>query len=110
LDETAGIISSLQGYVEKFMAAAATKRASVLKESESKISNNQDSFSKHYVKTMKHIVEKGDGYLTKEIARLGRLLKDDTVQQANRDLFTVRKNILNLFLNNMGSKDGKQEL
>nr|AIG56094.1 secreted protein [Achlya hypogyna] len=47
-----------------------------------------------YVKAIKKILAKGQAYVTKEIARLDNMLKDDNVTPQKKTLFLLRKNIL----------------
>ncbi|KDO18100.1 hypothetical protein SPRG_16443, partial [Saprolegnia parasitica CBS 223.65] len=47
-----------------------------------------------YVKAIKKILAKGSAYVTKEIARLENMLKDDNVTPQKKTLFLLRKNIL----------------
>ncbi|EQC36890.1 hypothetical protein SDRG_05719 [Saprolegnia diclina VS20] len=47
-----------------------------------------------YVKAIKKILAKGSAYVTKEIARLETMLKDDNVTPQKKTLFLLRKNIL----------------
>jgi hypothetical protein len=52
-----------------------------------------DRYGKVYLKVLKSIIEKGDGYVKKEADRLSRLLSG-SVNPNKVDEFTVKKNIL----------------
>ncbi len=50
-----------------------------------------------YVKALKKILEKGDSYVNKEIARLEQMVKDANVKPEKKTLFWLRQNILKSF-------------
>ncbi|KNE56196.1 protein disulfide-isomerase domain [Allomyces macrogynus ATCC 38327] len=95
LNAAAGVLDSMAGHVRAFMNAE--DRAAALKEIKGKMTDAKDKTTALYVKAMEKVVAKGDEYLSKESARLQKLLKDETVVQAKKDLFATRANILRTF-------------
>ncbi|KNE54550.1 protein disulfide-isomerase domain [Allomyces macrogynus ATCC 38327] len=95
LNAAAGVLDSMAGHVRAFMNAE--DRAAALKEIKTKVTDAKDKTAALYVKAMEKVVAKGDEYLAKESARLQKLLKDETVVQAKKDLFATRANILRTF-------------
>lgn len=55
------------------------------------------SNAKFYGIVMKKVLEKGDGFIKTENARLDKIIKSNTVTASKVDDFTVRKNIFAAF-------------
>jgi len=54
-------------------------------------------FAGRYVKAMEKIIAKGDSYVSKEVARLSKLIGGEGVKADRKDLFMLRRNILKAF-------------
>jgi protein disulfide-isomerase A6 len=96
----AGKVSSLDEIVPEFLSAKPEERSSILKKAEeeaSKLEGAAAGYGKVYLKVLKSIIEKGDGYVKKEADRLSRLLSG-SVNPNKVDEFTVKKNILSTIL------------
>ncbi|KAI9183827.1 hypothetical protein H9P43_002879 [Blastocladiella emersonii ATCC 22665] len=110
LDESAGVLLELTESVNAFVAAS--DRAAELAKAKKAAAAINDKAAPLYVKIMERIVKAGDAYVAKESARLQKLLNDDTVLQAKKDLFVTRSNILRVFAEALARDAGatKQEL
>jgi CTP-dependent riboflavin kinase len=83
--ETAGVIEELGNLFQSMKVNGKEKGANFESEAKSKVKDIlQQPYVKravsYYGKVFKKVTEKGDDYLSKELARLERLLKSDTVQ------------------------------
>ncbi|CAM6034959.1 unnamed protein product [Sphagnum compactum] len=100
LNDNAGKVSSLDEIVTEFLSAKPEERSNILKKAEeeaSKLEGAAAGYGKVYLKVLKSIIEKGDGYVKKEADRVSRLLSG-SVNPNKVDEFTVKKNILSTIL------------
>lgn len=89
LDDTAGRTEALDALARKFLEGA-DKREEIAKEAEG-------AEGHYYAKVMKNVLSKGDEYVTKEKARLQRLLESNAVNDKMLDSLKTRINILTAF-------------
>lgn len=110
IDEKAGRIDAFDTAAETFMQKP-DERENLISQLADTAANESDAGYKksgeYYVKVMKKIQEKGEEYVTKELARLQRMLEGHMTSD-KRDSMFKRKNILNVFAG--GSSSGKEEL
>jgi len=102
----AGVWIGLAGCLEKFDKLAisfmeqndAGKKKILSKATSAKEGVNAESMdsAKAYVRVMKKIIEKGDGFVDTEIARINKL-KEGRLTDAKQQLFTRRLNVLSTF-------------
>lgn len=89
-------MSSLDEIVPDFLSAKPEQQSDILKKVEeeaSKLEGADAGYGKVYLKVLKIMIEKGEGYAKTEADRLSRLLSG-TVNPNKVDEFTVKKNIL----------------
>ncbi|KAL5560970.1 hypothetical protein UlMin_030717 [Ulmus minor] len=102
LTSKAGIISSLDALVKEFVAASGDEKKIVFSRIEEEVEKLKDSSSRYgkiYFKIAKNSLEKGADYAKNEIERLQRLLqKSKSISPDKGDEFTLKKNILSLFV------------
>jgi protein disulfide-isomerase A6 len=101
LSDEAGLIEELDEVVKGFLGAAAQDKKSFITKAEeiaSTLEGSAASYAKTYLKSFKSVLEKGDSYAKKEVDRLQRILSG-AVSPNKVDEFTVKKNILNTFVN-----------
>ncbi|CAI5483715.1 unnamed protein product [Closterium sp. Yama58-4] len=60
-----------------------------------------DGYQELYLKVMRSVVDKGDGYVEKEITRLSKVLDGDLKLEKVDDI-TIRRNILSAFVPSAG--------
>lgn len=110
VDEKAGRIDAFDTAAETFMKKP-EERDDIISQLADTAANESDASYKksgeYYVKVMKKVQEKGAEYVTKEIARLERMLEGHMTAD-KRDSMFRRKNVLVVFAN--ASADGKEEL
>jgi len=95
LEDSAGRISSLDEIATKFVASGANQ-AALIGEAQTAVKSlkgEEEKNGKYYVKIMETIKEKGNKFVTEELARLSRLL-DGSLSPKKSDELTTRKNIL----------------
>jgi len=110
VDDKAGRIDAFDTAAETFMKKPDERDnliADVTKTSESESNPEYKKAGEYYIKVMKKIQEKGVEYLTKEIARLERMLEGHMTAEKRDNMFK-RVNILNVF--SSAATDGKEEL
>lgn len=107
VDDQAGIVAEFNAFAEKFVTDSAS-RAATLEEMQAAVDGKPEEKKSgdYYVKVMKKITDKGDGYVATEIARLEKILSGSMTGD-KRDQMFKRKNILNVFNKAAG---GKEEL
>uniref|UniRef100_A0A7N0TUU9 protein disulfide-isomerase n=1 Tax=Kalanchoe fedtschenkoi TaxID=63787 RepID=A0A7N0TUU9_KALFE len=99
LTSKAGIVESLDPLVKELLAASDEGRKEVLSKLEEEIEKLEGSALKHgkiYSKVAKSFLSKGSDYVTKEIARLERIL-EKSISEAKAEELTLKKNILSTF-------------
>jgi len=99
LNKKAGRFEKFDTLAKQFMEAP-DKRDFVMSELEKAIAKEKGIIKDHakfYTLAMKRILEKGESFIQNEQARLRRLVESTSVKPKNRDLFTVRMNILDAF-------------
>jgi len=107
IDEQAGRFDIFDAIVETFMADIdAREKAMADIEKTSKSRPDHKKAGDYYVKVMKKIMDKGEGYIETEISRLEKILSGHMTAD-KRDQMFKRKNILNVFKK---ATTGKEEL
>jgi len=106
LKSEAGLYLSLPGCLQEFDRLAqsfmtSSDRAAVKAQAETAAagltaSAEQES-GKYYVLLMKKILEKGDGFVTLEMARVNKLIAGSAITEAKKGFFNRRLNILPSF-------------
>lgn len=99
IDEKAGRIDAFDTAAETFMKKSDEREALISQLSDTAAHESDADFKKsgeYYVKVMKKIQEKGVEYVTKELARLQRMLEGHMTAD-KRDSMFKRKNILKVF-------------
>jgi len=97
IDEKAGLVDEFNVLAERFVNDVSARDAT-LSEMEKEIESNpaEKKTAEYYLKVMKKITEKGDGYVETEIARLDKILAGSMTGD-KRDMMFKRKNILGVF-------------
>jgi len=97
IDDQAGVVAEFSALAEKFVTDAES-RAATQEELVAAVEGKPEEkkAGDYYVKVMKKITEKGDGYVATEIARLEKILSGHMTGD-KRDQMFKRKNILNVF-------------
>lgn len=98
IDDQAGLVADFDALAAKFVTDPES-RASTQEELEKAVEGASEEDKKagaYYIKVMKKITEKGDGYVATEIARLEKILSGQMTGD-KRDQMFKRKNILNVF-------------
>jgi protein disulfide-isomerase A6 len=97
INDQAGRVDEFDALAEKFMSDVAA-RESIQSEMVSAVEGNPEEkkAGDYYVKVMKKITDKGDGYVQTEIDRLGKILSGKMTAD-KRDQMFKRKNILGVF-------------
>jgi len=98
--DTAGRIAEIDALARKFFTSS-SERKKILNDVEAKIAEFKDhknaQFAKFYQLTMKRILEKGEEFVTKESARLQRMLDSGSVAAKQTAQFFKRINIMKAF-------------
>ncbi|KAF3552235.1 hypothetical protein DY000_02002603 [Brassica cretica] len=100
LTSKAGIVESLDALVKELVAASEEEKKTILSRIEAEASNLKGSttrYGKLYSKLAKSYIEKGSGYATKEVERLGRVL-GKSISPVKADELTLKRNILSTFV------------
>ncbi|XP_006459384.1 hypothetical protein AGABI2DRAFT_191372 [Agaricus bisporus var. bisporus H97] len=97
LNEKAGRLPAFDALAHKFYAAAANSRQTILNEARTlaKIATHGVD---HYLKVMEKVVANGDGYVAKEMKRLGSLMGKGTLAQSKIDELQIKINVLRSFV------------
>lgn len=98
LNEQAGRIEKLDELAKEFLAAAeksevVNKATEIAEQAEETVKKAAD----YYVRVMKKVIEKGEGYVAKEKARLAKILSSGNASRERMDSFQLRHNVLNAF-------------
>jgi len=102
LSNLAGRIPTLDSIVEKFLAAAHSDKAALIKEAEEHVATAAGDAlanAKYYVKVFTTSLTQTD-FVNTEVARLDRLISSGSLTPKKRDEFTKKKNILSVFIKN----------
>ncbi|KAJ1733100.1 hypothetical protein LPJ72_003049 [Coemansia sp. Benny D160-2] len=101
LDQSAGRLETLDAIARKYIAASKAQRTKLIskaKDAADKVKDKtQAKFAKYYVKVMEKMNSASD-FATKEAERLTGIIKSGAVSAGKLDGFTIRKNVLNVFL------------
>jgi protein disulfide-isomerase A6 len=98
LKTTAGRIVVLDELVKGKAAAADAALLTAVQEAAAVLSAAEQELAERYVGTVKKIIEKGTDYVSKEVKRLGSMLKSSNVSPDKKAGFMLRQNVLNVFL------------
>ncbi|KAG0590603.1 hypothetical protein M758_1G102300 [Ceratodon purpureus] len=96
LSNDAGILSAFDEVLTEFLSAKPEDRSGILAKGEETVATLEGKaagYGKVYLKALKSMIEKGEGYAKKEAERLARILSG-SVNPSKVDEFTVKKNIL----------------
>lgn len=99
IDERAGRIDAFDESAKKFMTSPDEREALLADATQTAEGESDPDYKKsgqYYAKVMKKIIEKGDGYVATEIARLDRMLEGHMTGDKRDNMFK-RKNILDVF-------------
>eukprot|EP01029_Cantina_marsupialis_P021019 TRINITY_DN499_c0_g1_i1.p1 TRINITY_DN499_c0_g1~~TRINITY_DN499_c0_g1_i1.p1 ORF type:complete len:346 (-),score=120.56 TRINITY_DN499_c0_g1_i1:80-1117(-) len=77
--------------------AAEDKDAELAKAESIEVSDQEEADKKIYIKVLKKIMDKGDGYVKTEIARLERMLGNASLSNKKKTMFMKKLNILKQF-------------
>ncbi|KAJ1769345.1 hypothetical protein IW140_004582 [Coemansia sp. RSA 1813] len=106
LDQSAGRLETLDAIARKYIAASKAQRAKLIgkaKDAADKVKDKtQAKFAKYYVKVMEKMNSASD-FASKEAERLTNIIKSGAVSAGKLDGFTIRKNVLNVFLGKSNS-------
>ncbi|KAJ2719298.1 hypothetical protein GGI07_005292 [Coemansia sp. Benny D115] len=112
LDQSAGRLEALDAIARKYIAASKAQRTKLIskaKETADKVKDKtQAKFAKYYVKVMEKMTSASD-FATKEAERLAGIVKSGAVSASKLDGFTIRQNVLNVFLGKSGATEEKAE-
>lgn len=104
LDDKAGTIPTLDSIVAKYMSS---KSFAKLSEEVQKVAKSlQDQYAQYYIRVTDKLKD-GEGYVTKELARLSKVLAKGGLAPEKIDDLIARSNILRQFL---GERETKDEL
>ncbi|CAI5461641.1 unnamed protein product [Closterium sp. Yama58-4] len=102
LTSGAGRIESLDRIARTFLEASAQEKAGLMAEAEAvAVPASGKRHAELYLKVMRGVVDKGNGYVEKEITRLSKVLDGD-LKLEKADDFTIRRNILSAFVPSAG--------
>lgn len=96
LTDDAGVLSAFDEVLDEFLAAKPEERNDILAKGEktaASLEGKAAGYGQVYLKALKSIIAKGEGYAKKEADRLARILSG-SVNPNKVDEFTVKKNIL----------------
>jgi protein disulfide-isomerase A6 len=96
LSDDAGIVAAFDDVITEFLSAAHEERSSIYLKGEAeaaKLKGKAAGYGQVYLKALKSMIDKGEGYAKKESERLTRLLSK-SVSPNKVDELTVKKNIL----------------
>lgn len=100
IDDSAGRVDAYDTIATSYMSGPQADReslvADITKSVESESDEEYKAAGSYYIKVMTKIAEKGESYVTNEIARLERMLEGN-MKADKRDAMFKRKNILSVF-------------
>ncbi|KAL3899534.1 MAG: hypothetical protein SGCHY_001968 [Lobulomycetales sp.] len=108
----AGTDDKLNEKVAAFISASGDTSAqeSVIAETQEAAGQSTSPRAKYYAKVMKKMIDKGEGYVASETARIVRLIEGNAASSEKIDDFMVRVNILEVFRAKLESaKDGNRD-
>ncbi|WVQ99238.1 protein disulfide-isomerase domain [Kwoniella sp. CBS 9459] len=103
LSETAGKVLTLDTLASNFFSASLPERPDVLAKAREYISTltggdqKTNASAEYYVKAMERVLEKGEGWLAKEQARIAGLLASPSLAPTKLDELKIKANILTSF-------------
>lgn len=105
LTESAGKFPTLDNLAARFFSSPASDRPEILKRAKNAVegltksaSNSSAALAAYYVKAMERILEKGESWLPKEVARFAKLTSSPSLAPNKIDELTIKKNILSSFI------------
>ncbi|XP_066932317.1 uncharacterized protein [Clytia hemisphaerica] len=110
IDDKAGRIDAFDTAAETFMKNPDERESLIAQLADTAAGESDPDYKKsgeYYVKVMKKIQEKGNEYVTKELARLQRMLEGHMTSD-KRDTMFKRKNVLSVFAE--ATPSAKEEL
>ncbi|KAJ2701293.1 hypothetical protein FB645_004683 [Coemansia sp. IMI 203386] len=114
LDQSAGRLEALDAIARKFIAASNAQRTKLISKAKDTAEKVKDStqakFAKYYVKVMEKMSSASD-FASKEAERLAGIVKSGAVSASKLDSFTIRQNVLNVFLGkNQATEEAEEKL
>ncbi|WWD17476.1 protein disulfide-isomerase domain [Kwoniella shandongensis] len=101
LSETAGKVLTLDTLASSFFSAKLLERPDILNKAREYIGTLTDKkanvSAEYYVKAMERVLEKGEGWVVKEQARIAGLLASPSLAPTKLDELKVKANILSAF-------------
>ncbi|WVQ67880.1 protein disulfide-isomerase domain [Kwoniella botswanensis] len=103
LSETAGKVLTLDTLASNFFTASLPERPDVLGKAREYLATltgadkKTNTSAEYYVKAMERVIEKGEGWLTKEQARIAGLLASPSLAPTKLDELKIKANILSSF-------------
>ncbi|KAJ1860938.1 hypothetical protein LPJ73_001178 [Coemansia sp. RSA 2703] len=112
LDQTAGRLEALDAIARKYIAASKAQRTKLIAKAKATADKVKDTtqvkFAKYYVKVMEKMSSATD-FASKEAERLAGIVKSGAVSASKLDGFTIRQNVLNVFLGKSQATEEKAE-
>ncbi|KAJ2710931.1 hypothetical protein H4S00_006213, partial [Coemansia sp. D1744] len=110
LDQSAGRLETLDAIARKYIAASEAQRVKLISKAKATADKVKDStqakFAKYYVKVMEKMSSASD-FATKEAERLTNIVKSGAVSASKIDSFTIRQNVLKVFLGKEAAAEEK---
>ncbi|KAJ2162715.1 hypothetical protein GGF46_000440 [Coemansia sp. RSA 552] len=112
LDQSAGRLEALDAIARKYIAASKAQRAKLIAKAKGAADKVKDKtqakFAKYYVKVMEKMSSASD-FAGKEAERLTNIIKSGAVSAGKLDGFTIRQNVLKVFLGKDAAAEEKAE-
>ncbi|KAJ2787192.1 hypothetical protein GGI15_000912 [Coemansia interrupta] len=112
LDQTAGRLEALDAIARKYIAASKAQRTKLIAKAKATADKVKDTtqvkFAKYYVKVMEKMSSATD-FASKEAERLAGIVKSGAVSASKLDGFTIRQNVLNVFLGKSQATEEKAD-
>ncbi|KAJ2782367.1 hypothetical protein H4R18_002300 [Coemansia javaensis] len=111
LDQRAGRLEMLDAIARKYLAASEAQRVKLIakaRRAADKIKDKtQAKFAEYYVKVMEKMASASD-FASKEAERLANVVKTGAISASKLDGFTIRQNVLKVFLGKDSSEGEEQ--
>ncbi|KAI7823898.1 thioredoxin-like protein, partial [Kickxella alabastrina] len=112
LDQSAGRLEALDAIARKYIAASKAQRTKLIAKAKATADKAKDKtqakFAKYYLKVMEKMASASD-FASKEAERLSNIVKSGAVSASKLDGFTIRQNVLNVFLGKSEPVEVKKE-
>ncbi|PIA16309.1 disulfide isomerase [Coemansia reversa NRRL 1564] len=112
LDQSAGRLDALDSIARKYLAASEAQRVKLIAKAKKAADKVKDStqarFAKYYVKVMEKMSSASD-FASKEAERLTNVVKSGAVSAGKLDGFTIRQNVLRVFLGKDAASEKEAE-